>query len=216
MLRSFGYPVQINPIIEMAKTYAVMNSDSQVEELHIYHQVNLPLDVFCLVHLHTLRVNGTPFGSGFISEENNISTGLSPLISHLTHLRVLSLTNTTASHIPPHALAVLTNITKLEVVGCGLREIPATIELLSNLEELRLAHNHLYAIPHVSGNFNSFLSDRLVCQMSDISIADSLTLKSIYSLAVSLDELKTDILLDCLQRSKRFELYCVETEVPID
>ena len=156
MLRSFGYTVQLNPIIETAKTYAVMNSDSQVEELHIYHQINLPLDVFCLVHLHTLRVNGTPFGSGFPLEENSISTGLSPLISQLTHLRVLSLTNTTASYIPPHALAVLTNITKLEVVGCGLREIPHTIELLSNLEELRLSHNHLNAMPHVAGNFNIF------------------------------------------------------------
>lgn len=131
-----------------------MNSDSQVEELHIYHQINLPLDVFCLVHLHTLRVNGTPFGPELTPDGNSRSTSLSHLISHLVNLRVLSLANTTASYIPHQSLAVLTNLTKLEVDNCGLREIPSTISLLINLEELRLPNNHLDVIPQVSGNSN--------------------------------------------------------------
>ena len=142
----------MNPLITTGKTYAIMNSNSQVEELNIYHQISLPLDVFCLVHLHTLRVNGTRFISRSELGDNNISTGLSPLISHLTKLTVLSLINTTASHIPNHALAVLTNLTKLEIDNCNLYEIPSSISLLTKLEELRLPNNHLYSMPQTTGN----------------------------------------------------------------
>jgi len=148
VLRSFSYPVQLNPLITTGKTYAIMNSDSQVEELNIYHQINLPLDVFCLIHLQTLRVNGTPFVSHFELDDDIISTGLSPLISRLNQLRVLSLINTTASYIHHQALAVLTNITILEIENCGLLEIPSTISLLTNLQELRLPKNHLHLMPH--------------------------------------------------------------------
>jgi len=139
-----------------------MNSASQVEELSIYHQINLPLDVFCLVHLHTLRVNATPFVSRFELDDDTISTGLSPLISRLNKLRVLSLTNTTASHIPHHALAVLTNITILEIDNCGLLEIPPTISLLTNLQQLRLPNNHLHSMPQHTGNFSTSLINRNV------------------------------------------------------
>ncbi|CAF3331190.1 unnamed protein product [Rotaria socialis] len=83
VLRSFSYTVQLNPLITIGKTYAIMNSVSQVEELSIYHQINLPLDVFCHVDLRTLRVNGTPFVSQFEFDDDTISTGLSPLISRL-------------------------------------------------------------------------------------------------------------------------------------
>jgi Leucine-rich repeat (LRR) protein len=134
-----------------------MNSASQVEELNIYHQTNLPLDVFCLIHLQTLRVNGTPFVSQFELDDGIISTGLSPLISRLNQLRVLSLINTTVSYIPPQALAVLTDITILEIENCGLREIPSTISFLTNLEELRLPNNHLNSIPQNTGNFSKSL-----------------------------------------------------------
>jgi Leucine-rich repeat (LRR) protein len=147
VLRSFSYSVQLNPLITTGKTYAIMNSDSQVEELSIYHQTNLPLDVFCLIHLHTLRVNSTPFVSQFQFDDDIISIGLSPLISRLNQLRVLSLINTRVSYIPPQALAVLTNITILEIDNCGLREIPPTISFLTNLQELRLPNNDLHSIP---------------------------------------------------------------------
>lgn len=147
VLRSFSFVVQINPIITTEKTYAIMNSNSQVEELSIYHEISLPLDVFCLVNLHTLQVNSTPFVARFEPNDPSISTGLSPLISRLTKLTILSLVNTTASYIPDHALAVLTNITKLEIANCGLFEIPPSISLLTNLEELRLPNNHLHSMP---------------------------------------------------------------------
>jgi Leucine-rich repeat (LRR) protein len=132
-----------------------MNSNSQVEELYIYHEINLPLDVFCLIHLNILRVNGTPF----VSQLNNeiISTGLSPLIIRLNQLRVLSLINTTSSYIPDQSLALLTNITILEIENCGLREIPSTISFLINLQELRLPKNHLNSIPQNIGNFSKSL-----------------------------------------------------------
>lgn len=152
ILRSFSYPVQINPLIKTHKTYAIMNSQSQVEELSIYQEVNLPLDVFCLIHLQTLRVNATPFLPHYQPDDNTAVTGLSPLISQLKELSVLSLTNTTAHYIPPQALAVLTNITILEIDNCGLIEIPSTISLLTKLEQLRLPHNHLYSIPEYTGN----------------------------------------------------------------
>lgn len=139
-----------------------MNSESHVEELNIYHQINLPLDVFCLVHLHTLRVNSTPFVSGSASGDNSVSTSLSPLISRLNHLRVLSLINTTASHIHPQALAVLTNITILEIENCGLNEIPSTISLLPNLQELRLPKNNLDSIPDHTGNFSKSLTNNSI------------------------------------------------------
>ncbi len=107
---------------------------------------------FYLVHLHTLRVNGTPFVSKSELDDNNISTGLSPLISRLNKLTVLSLINTTASYIPNQALAVLTNITKLEIDNCSLYEIPSSISLLTKLEELRLPNNHLHSMPQNTGN----------------------------------------------------------------
>jgi Leucine-rich repeat (LRR) protein len=147
VLRSFSYTVQLNPLITTGKTYAIMNSDSQVEELSIYHQVNLTFDVFCLVHLQTLRINGTPFVSRFELDDNTVSTGLSPLISRLNKLRVLSLINTTASYIPHQALSALTNITTLEIENCGLREIPPTIALLTNIQQIRLPKNHLRSMP---------------------------------------------------------------------
>ncbi|CAF2120573.1 unnamed protein product [Rotaria magnacalcarata] len=139
-----------------------MNTASQVEELSIYHQIQLPLDVFCLVHLRTLRVNSTPFVSQFELDDNTISTSLSPLISRLNQVRVLSLINTTASHIPSQALAVLTNITILEIENCGLREIPSTISLLTNLQQLRLPKNNLHSIPHSTGNFSKSLINNSV------------------------------------------------------
>jgi Leucine-rich repeat (LRR) protein len=154
VLRSFSYPVQLNPLITAAKTYAIMNSTGQVEELSIYHQVNLPLDVFCLTQLHTLRVNSTPFVSQFELDDNIVSTGLSPLIGRLTRLRVLSLINTTASHIPHQALAALTNITHLEIENCGLFEIPPTISLLTNIQQLRLPKNNLHSMPQSAGNIS--------------------------------------------------------------
>jgi Leucine-rich repeat (LRR) protein len=138
-----------------------MNSDSQVEELSIYHQTNLPLDVFCLIHLHTLRVNSTPFVSQFQFDDDIISIGLSPLISRLNQLRVLSLINTRVSYIPPQALAVLTNITILEIEDCGLREIPPTISFLTNLQELRLPNNDLHSIPQNTGNFSKSFTKRI-------------------------------------------------------
>jgi Leucine-rich repeat (LRR) protein len=152
VLRSFSFVVQMDPLITTGKTYAIMNSNSQVEELSIYHEIGLPLDVFCLVHLRTLRVNGTPFISKSELDDNQISTGLSPLIGRLNKLTVLSLINTAASYIPNQALAVLTNITKLEIDNCGLYEIPSSISLLTKLEELRLPNNHLHSIPQNTGN----------------------------------------------------------------
>lgn len=153
VLRSFSYPVQLNPLITAGKTYANMNAASQVEELSIFREVDLPLDVFCLVHLQTLRVNGTPFVAHFDIDDNLVPTGLSPLIGRLTRLRVLSLVNTTASYFPPQALAPLTNITFLEIENCGLREIPSTITSLINLQQLRLPKNHLHSMPQTTGNF---------------------------------------------------------------
>ncbi|CAM4965599.1 unnamed protein product [Rotaria socialis] len=144
----FSYAVQLNPLITTGKTYAIMNAASKVEELSIHHQINLPLDVFCLVNLHTLRVNSTPFVPQYELDDDSISIGLSPLVSRLTRLRVLSLINTTASYIPPQALAVLTNMTVLEIESCGLYEIPSTISLLTKLQELRLPKNHLRSAPH--------------------------------------------------------------------
>jgi len=102
---------------------------------------------FCLINLHTLRVNSTPFVSKFELDDDIISTGLSPLISRLNRLRVLSLINTTASHIPHQALAALTNITILQIENCGLLEIPPTISLLTKIQELRLPKNHLHSMP---------------------------------------------------------------------
>ena len=131
----------------------MMNSASQVEELSIYNEVNLTHNVFCLVNLHTLRVNGTPFVPRFELDDDSISTGLSPLISRLTQLRVLSLISTTASSIPHQALAKLTNITFLQIENCGLHEIPPTISLLTNIQQLRLPKNRLHSIPEVVGNF---------------------------------------------------------------
>ena len=61
VIRSFSFVVQMNPLIKTNKIYAIMNSSSQIEELNIFHEVQLPIDVFCLVSLHTLQVNGTPF-----------------------------------------------------------------------------------------------------------------------------------------------------------
>ena len=130
-----------------------MNPAGQVEELSIFREVDLPLDVFCLVHLNTLRVNGTPFVAHFDIDDNLVPTGLSPLISRLNRLRVLSLVNTTASYFPPQALAQLINITFLEIENCGLRDIPSTISALTNLQQLRLPKNQLHSIPHTTGNF---------------------------------------------------------------
>ncbi|CAF4096282.1 unnamed protein product [Rotaria magnacalcarata] len=120
----------------------------QVEELSIYHQINVPLDVFCLVHLHTRRVNGTPFIPQYELDDDSISIGLSLLVSRLTRLRVVSLVNTTSSYIPPQALAVLINMTVLEIESCGLYEIPSTISLLTKLQQLRLSKNHLRSATH--------------------------------------------------------------------
>jgi hypothetical protein len=164
VLRFFSYPVQLNPLITAGKTYANMNSASQVEELSIFREVDLPLDVFCLINLQTLRVNGTPFVAHFDIDDNLVPTGLSPLISRLTRLRVLSLVNTTASYIPPQALTQLTNITFLEVENCGLREIPSTISMLTNLQQLRLPKNHLYSMPQSIGNFRILLNRREVAK----------------------------------------------------
>ena len=58
-----------------------MNDLSQVEELYIQHEISLSLDVLCLVNLHTLKVNGTPFVSRIGLDDK---TGLSPVISRLT------------------------------------------------------------------------------------------------------------------------------------
>lgn len=134
-----------------------MNSDSQVKELNIYHEVNLPLEVFCLVNLNILRVNGTPFVSHIPLGDNTIINGLSPLVSRLNQLSILSLINTTASYIHPQSLALLTNITLLEIDNCGLHEIPSTISLLNYLEQLRLPNNHLDSMPQTTGNFNKLL-----------------------------------------------------------
>jgi len=142
-----------------------MNTASQIEELSIYHEINLSFDVFCLVNLHTLRVNGTPFVSRFELDDDYISTGLSPLISRLNKLRILSLVNTTASHIPHHSLAVLTNITILEVDNCGLLEIPSTISLLTNLQQLRLPNNHLHSMPDNTGKFRRLLIKKNVSSL---------------------------------------------------
>lgn len=147
VLRSFSYLVQLNPLITTDKTYAVMNAASQVEELSIYRETNLPLDVFCLVNLHTLRVNGTPFVPHLDTNFPSQSNILPHHISRLNRLRVLSLVNTTASYIHPQSLAVLTNITILEIDNCGLREIPSTISLLTNLQQLRLPNNQLHFMP---------------------------------------------------------------------
>lgn len=138
-------------MIKTTQTYAIMNDKSQVEELYIQNEINLSQDVFCLVNLHTLKVNGTRFVSRFELDDPSLSTGLSPLISRLHRLRVLSLINTTASYIPSHALAVLTNLTSLEVENCGLHEIPSTITTLTNLQILRLPKNHLSILPHKNG-----------------------------------------------------------------
>jgi Leucine-rich repeat (LRR) protein len=138
-------------MIKSNQTYAIMNDNSQVEELYIQHEINLPFDVFCLVNLHTLKVNGTRFVSRFELDDASVSTGLSPLISRLNRLRVLSLVNTTASYIPHHALAALTNLTLLEIENCGLHEIPSTITTLANLQILRLPNNHLSTLPQNNG-----------------------------------------------------------------
>ena len=127
VIRSFSFVVQMNPLIKTNKTYAIMNSNSQIEELNIFHEVQLPIDVFCLVSLHALQVNGTPFVHK--NEFGNYVklTGVSPLISRLNKLTILSLVNTTASYIPEHALAVLTNLTKLQVEDCDLYQIPSSL-----------------------------------------------------------------------------------------
>ena len=88
ILRSFPYLVQLNPMIKTTQTYAIMNDKSQVEELYIQNEINLSQDVFCLVNLHTLKVNGTRFVSRFELDDPSLSTGLSPLISRLHRLRV--------------------------------------------------------------------------------------------------------------------------------
>ena len=133
-----------------------MNTASQVEELSIYQETNVPLDVFCLTNLHTLRVNAAPFVAHTSFDNILVKDGLSPLISRLTRLKVLSLINTTASHIPVESLGVLINLTTLEVENCGLREIPSTISSLINLQQLRLPKNRLHSIPHDSGEFFVF------------------------------------------------------------
>ncbi|CAF4253705.1 unnamed protein product, partial [Rotaria magnacalcarata] len=76
------------------------------------------------------------------------------LVSRLTRLRVVSLVNTTSSYIPPQALAVLINMTVLEIESCGLYEIPSTISLLTKLQQLRLSKNHLRSATHSTGNFS--------------------------------------------------------------
>jgi hypothetical protein len=110
VLRSFSYPVQLNPLITAGKTYAVMNSDSQVEELNIYQQNIVSLNIFCLVHLHNLRINGARFALHSDADFTSSVKELSPLISRLDKLRVLSLINTTVSYIDSQTLAALTNI----------------------------------------------------------------------------------------------------------
>ena len=139
VIRSFSFVVQMNPLIKTNKTYAIMNSNSQIEELNIFHEVQLPIDVFCLVSLHTLQVNGTPF-----VHKNEFG--------NYVKLTILSLVNTTASYIPEHALAVLTNLTKLQVEDCDLYQIPSSLSLLTKFEELNLAHNHLDSMPDVTSN----------------------------------------------------------------
>ena len=151
VLRVFPFTVQLNPLITTGKTYAAMNPASQVEELSIHFETILPLEVFCLVSLQTLRVNSTQFAVHYEIDGLTKATGLSPLISRLTRLRVLSLVNTTAAYIPPHSLAVLTNLTHLQVDNCGLREIPSTLSALTNLQELRLSKNHLFFMPDEDG-----------------------------------------------------------------
>jgi Leucine-rich repeat (LRR) protein len=144
-------------MITVNKTYAVMNGVSQIEELNIFYETKLPLSVFCLINLQTLRVSGTPFVPQFELDDTAISTGLCPLISHLSKLRVLSLVNTTASHIPHHELGTLTNLTSLEIENCGLRELPPTIALLTKLQILKLPMNHLYSLPDNTSNLNKSL-----------------------------------------------------------
>ena len=78
--------------------------------------------------------------------------GVFPLISRLNKLTILSLVNTTVSYIPEHALAVLTNLAKLLVEGYDLYKIPSSLSLLTKLEELSLAHNHLDSMPDVTSN----------------------------------------------------------------
>lgn len=154
VLRSFSYPIQLNPLITTGKTYAIMNSASQVEELSIYNEINLPIDVFCLIHLRTLRVNGTPF-----APHNQFDVVASDFIYNLKQLRVLSLINITASfYIFSAALTALTNLTILEIDNCGLCEIP--ISLFTNLQQLRLPNNRFHSIPHTTGNFSkSFINN---------------------------------------------------------
>ena len=135
-----------------------MNPASQVEELSIHHEVNLPLAVFCLVHLTNLRVNGTPFVAPVNGNDALISIGLSPLGSRLNQLRVLSLVATSASHFPSQALAQLTNITFLQMENCGLKEIPSTISALKKLQELRLAKNQITTMPQTAGNVHRLLT----------------------------------------------------------
>ena len=75
---------------------------------NIYHLMFFVLSIY----IHTLKVNNTSFVSQFKLDDNSILTSLSPLISRLNRLRVLSLIKTTASYIPHHAL---TNLKTLEI-----------------------------------------------------------------------------------------------------
>ena len=155
IIRVFPFSVQLNPLLITNKTYAIINDNSQVEEFYVQYETTLPLDVFCLINLRTLKVIGTPFAQRFELDDLSISTGLPSLISRLNRLNVLSLINTTASHISFQALAALPNLTTLEVNNCGLREIPSTISTLTHLRILRLPHNHLSTLPRSHGNSHS-------------------------------------------------------------
>lgn len=147
VIRSFPFTVQVNPVVTTDKTYAVINTASQLEELTIYQESYLPLDVFCLTNLQVLRVVGTPFAPHYEFDGLTKGTGLSPLVARLNRLRTLSLVNTTASYLPPQAIGSLTNLTVLQVDGCGLRELPSTLASLTNLQELKLAKNSLSSLP---------------------------------------------------------------------
>jgi Leucine-rich repeat (LRR) protein len=147
VIRSFPYTVPVNPLTPGNRSFAIMNTVSQIEQLTITNEIHVPVAVFCLVHLQTLTILRTPFVTQFEIDDNLIINSIPSVIGRLTRLRTLSLKQSPTSYFPSTALATLTSLNTIVIDSCDLVALPSTIALLTGLVTLNLPNNRLVTLP---------------------------------------------------------------------
>jgi len=174
ILRSLPFHTPLDPIYTSGRTYALMNSNSNINTLYIYNESYVPSNIFCLKNLVTLTIDGTPFH--YISGNLDYQTGVIPdSLGNLKLLQTLNILNTQINKMTDH-FGNLTGLRMLQIVNTPIHEMTDHLGNLTGLTTLIIQNSKIHKMTDHLGNLRGLTSLKLInCSVTSLPNLSKLT-----------------------------------------